>query len=108
MKKDIIHLFDENFENEILKFKLPILVDFWSNSCGPCIKLLSILDEICEEYRKKLIIGKVDVDKNYKISSIYNIRSVPTILIFKKNKIIDKHIGLLSKDKLINFINKNI
>lgn len=108
MNKKIIEFSDKDFKEKIFKLNKPILVDFFANWCNPCKIISEILEEIKSEYCKKIFIGKLDIDKNKNISEKYNIKSIPTIIIFYKTKIIDTHIGLLSKRELKNFIDKNI
>lgn len=91
-----IEITDSNF-TEILASDQPILIDFWAEWCGPCKMIGPIVEQLAEEYDGKAVIGKVDVDANPEISVKYNIRSIPTLLIFKNNEIVDKQIGAVPK-----------
>lgn len=104
----IIHLTDDNFQESILKNKKLILIDFWAEWCNPCKIISPILDEIAKEYYDKICIMKLNVEKNSTIPSKYNIRSIPTLLLFKNGNLIDKKIGLISKTELIKFLEKKI
>lgn len=94
-----IELTDANFE-EIVNSDQPVLVDFWAEWCGPCKMIGPLVEELAGEYDGKAIIGKVDVDANPGISSQFGIRSIPTLLIFKDGKIVDKQIGAVPKSVL--------
>ncbi|QJC34534.1 thioredoxin [Enterobacteriaceae endosymbiont of Donacia crassipes] len=102
----IINLNDKNFQQEINKTNL-VLVDFWAEWCNPCKIFSKVLEEVSLEY-KNIIFTKLNIE-NYKvITEKYNIRSVPTILLFKNGNIIDKIIGSITKIQLKNFLNKNL
>ena len=92
-----------NFENLISNDV--VLVDFFANWCGPCKMLSPVLDDIASE-RSNVKIVKVDVDKNEELAKKYGIMSIPTLLLFKNGQVIDKHIGYISKDMLIEMIGK--
>ncbi|WP_343183538.1 thioredoxin [Buchnera aphidicola (Periphyllus koelreuteriae)] len=108
MTKKIKNLTDENFKNYILNYKGNILVDFWASWCAPCQALSLILEDIYDDYKNKLKIFKLDIEKNSKTASNYSIQSVPTLILFKNNKIINKNIGFSTKEKLKLFLNKYI
>ncbi|WP_185882205.1 thioredoxin [Blattabacterium cuenoti] len=91
---------DESFEKFIRSVNKPILVDFWAPWCAPCRTLSSILEDVYNEYNNKVLVGKLNVDQNPKISSIYGIRSIPTIFFFKNRKKIDMHIGVATKEEI--------
>lgn len=93
----------DNFENLISNDV--VLVDFFANWCGPCKMLSPVLDDIASE-RSNVKIVKVDVDKNEELAKKYGIMSIPTLLLFKNGQVIDKHIGYISKDMLIEMIGK--
>jgi thioredoxin 1 len=82
------------------------LVDFKAEWCGPCKALSPILDDLSEEYKGKIKIGKLDVDENIEIPQRYKVRSIPTLLLFKDNTLVEKHIGSMSKSDLKSFIDK--
>ncbi len=107
MKKKIIILNDNNFQDFILKNKF-ILVDFWAEWCFTCQRMYQILVEINEEFHNNLIIAKINVDNNTIITEKYNIRSIPTLLLFENSKLIEKIIGIFTKEKLKNLIIKKI
>ena len=91
---------DENFEAEVKKSAMPVLVDFGAEWCGPCRALAPIVEELATEYQGKLKVGAVDIDKARGVASQFGIMSVPTILFFKGGKQVDKIIGLQRKNDL--------
>lgn len=95
-----IEITDGNFEQEVLKSEMPVLLDFWAVWCGPCKMIAPFVAEISDEYEGKIKVGKVDVDSNPQISMQYGIRSIPTLLIFKDGKVADQIIGAVAKKSI--------
>jgi thioredoxin 1 len=93
---------DENFEEEVLKSDLPVLVDFWAVWCGPCKMIAPIVEQLAEELSGKVKIGKLDVDTNQETSIKYGIRGIPTLLIFKDGKVVDSIVGAVPKNNILN------
>jgi thioredoxin 1 len=91
---------DANFEVEVLQSDKVVLVDFWAAWCGPCRMVAPIVEELATEYDGKAVIGKLDVDNNPSVSSALGIRNIPTILIFKGGKVVDKQVGVAPKEVL--------
>ncbi|QJC35722.1 thioredoxin [Enterobacteriaceae endosymbiont of Donacia sparganii] len=102
----IINLNNKNFQNEIKKNNL-VLVDFWAEWCNPCKIFSKVLEEVFHKY-ENIIFTKLNIEKYKIIAEEYNIRSIPTILLFKNGNIIDKIIGSINKTQLENFLNKNL
>jgi len=101
MASDKIRNLDANtFEEAISETGKPVLVDFWAPWCGPCKAIAPILDELAEEVGDKAVICKVDVDNNNDISAKFNVRAIPTILIFKDGKIAETIVGMTNKADL--------
>lgn len=88
---------DGNFEEVVLKSKVPVLVDFWAEWCGPCRMVGPVVDELSKEYDGKAVIGKVNVDFNPKIATDYGIMSIPALLFFKDGQLVDKQVGAVPK-----------
>jgi len=88
---------DVNFEEQVIKNKLPVLVDFWATWCGPCLMAAPILEELSEAYKDKVLIMKLDVDANPATSSKYGVMSIPTTVLFKDGKEIGRHTGFAGK-----------
>jgi thioredoxin 1 len=103
-----IELNETNFEQEVLKATMPVLVDFWAVWCGPCKMIAPIVDELAAEYEGKLKIGKVDVDNHQQIAMQYGIRSIPTLLIFKSGKVVEQIVGAAPKKSLVDKLSKHL
>ena len=88
---------DGNFEEEVLNSSIPVLVDFWAEWCAPCKMIAPTVEEIAHEYDGKLKVGKVDVDSNPKVSSKYQIRSIPSLVFFKNGRVTDQIVGAVPK-----------
>ena len=105
---NIIELNDSNFDDEVVKSDLPVLVDFWAEWCGPCKMIAPSVEKISEEYSDKLKVGKLDVDSNPNISSTFGIRSIPTLLIFKNGSPVDQIVGAVSKEVISAKVDSHI
>jgi len=92
-----INFTDQNFKEEVLDSKTPVLVDFWAEWCAPCRIVSPIIEELATEYKDKLKVGKLNVDENH-IASHYGVMSIPSLLIFKEGKVVKTMIGAQSKD----------
>ncbi len=108
MSEHLKHVTDANFEDEVLKASGPVLVDFWAQWCGPCKMIAPVLDELAEEYAGKLQICKLDVDANPNTAPKYNVKGIPTLIIFKNGNVEAKKVGAMSKSQLAAFIESTI
>ncbi len=104
----IQHFTDGNFKKEVLESEIPVLVDFWANWCGPCKMIGPIVEELAKEYSGKMKIGKLDVDDNSNSASTYGVMSIPTLIFFKKGKVMDQVSGALNKAALKQRIEENL
>lgn len=93
---------DANFADEVMKSEIPVLVDFFAVWCGPCKMMAPVIEELAEEYAGKVKIGKFDVDENPIVSGQFGIQSIPTLLFIKNGTVVDKVMGVQSKDKLMD------
>jgi thioredoxin 1 len=92
-----IEITDANFEQEVLKSDIPVLIDLWAVWCGPCKMIAPFIEELAGEYQGKVKVGKVDVDNNPNVSVQYGVRSIPTLLFFNGGKVVDQIIGAVPK-----------
>lgn len=96
----LLHFTDSNFKKEVLESDLPVVVDFWATWCGPCRLVTPIIEELSQEYDKKIKVGKINIDENPKTPTQYGIMSIPTLIFFKKGQITGQVVGALSKPEL--------
>jgi len=92
---------DSNFQAEVLNSDKPVLVDFWAVWCAPCKMIAPVVDELAKDYAGKLKVTKMDVDSNPRTAMQYNIRSIPTLLVFKGGKIVDQIYGAVAKRSIV-------
>jgi thioredoxin 1 len=94
------HFSDDNFDTEVLKSDMPVLVDFFAEWCGPCKMMAPVIDKLSTELEGKIKIGKIDVDANSAVSMKYQIQSIPTLICFKNGEIVFKDSGFRGEDDL--------
>src|SRR5215510_2259976 len=104
MANTIIHVSDENFETEVLKSPLPVLLDLWAPWCGPCRAIAPVVEELAREYAGKLKVVKMNVDDNPRTPSQYGVRGIPTLLLVHGGQVKEQLIGAQPKAKLVSAI----
>lgn len=104
MGASIVHITDSSFEADVLKAEQPVLVDFWAAWCGPCKMIAPLLDQLATEFGDRVKICKMDVDANKETPAKFNIRGIPTLMIFKNGALESTKVGALSKNDLVAFI----
>jgi len=96
----------QNFESEVVKSEVPVLVDFWAAWCGPCKMIAPVVEELAKEYNGKLKVAKVDVDANQDVAMAFGIMSIPTLLIFNGGRVADQLVGAVPKSILVDKITR--
>jgi thioredoxin 1 len=93
-----------NFEEEVIKSEIPVLVDFWATWCGPCRMVGPVVSEIAEEYERKVKVGKVNVDEEDELAERFGVQSIPTIILFKNGEEAARNVGFAPKAKLVQML----
>ena len=106
MAGNITNVTDQTFEQEVLKASQPVLVDFWAAWCGPCRMIAPTVEALATEYAGKAKVAKVNVDENQSTPSQYNIRGIPTLLLFKDGQVKEQLVGAASRDVIENLLKK--
>ncbi len=108
MAGNVLHVTDQNFDAEVLKSSQPVLVDFWASWCGPCRMIAPTVEALASEYAGKAKVAKVNVDENQSTPAQYNIRGIPTLLLFKDGQVREQLVGAASRDVIENLIKKHL
>jgi thioredoxin 1 len=108
VSQQIIHVTDSSFEQDVLKNSTPVLLDFWAEWCGPCKMIAPILDQIATEYAGKVVIAKMNVDENPKTPMKFNVRGIPTLILFKNGQAEGQKIGAVRRADVAAFLDSNL
>ncbi|MGH9402690.1 MAG: thioredoxin [Terriglobia bacterium] len=104
----MVEFTDQNFEEQVLKSAKPVLVDFWAPWCAPCRMMASTVEAVAGEYADRALVGKLNVDDNQSVAGKYNIRGIPTLLLFKDGQVAEQVVGATSKDVVTKMIEKHL
>jgi thioredoxin 1 len=104
---DVVTLEDGTFDSEVLKSEIPVLVDFWATWCGPCKAIAPVVEQIAVDFKGKVKVGKMDIDKHQVVAQKFNVRSIPTLLVFKGGKLVDHMVGARGKAELKQMVEKH-
>ena len=104
----VVAFTDDNFEAEVLKSEQPVLVDFWAEWCGPCRMLAPTIDELAEEYKGRVKVGKVDTDASRTTAMKFSISAIPTVIVFKNGQIVQKISGLRGKKEFKTLLDNTL
>jgi thioredoxin 1 len=102
--ENIMHVTDSSFEQDVLKATQPVLVDFWAEWCGPCKMIAPMLDEVADEYKGRLRVAKLNIDDNPRTPQRFNVRGIPTLILFKNGQVEGQKVGALRKADLAAFL----
>ena len=108
MSENVVAATDASFKSEVLQSKVPTLVDFWAPWCGPCKAVAPVLEEIAQEFTGRLKVVKVNTDESLEVATQHNIRSIPTVLLFKDGQVVDMAIGALPKRHFVEMVEKHL
>ena len=94
----VLEITDDNFEQEVINSDKPVLLDFWAEWCMPCRVLAPTIDELADEYQGSVKVGKLDTDNSRDVAMKYNISAIPTVILFQNGEVVQKFVGVSSKD----------
>ena len=108
MSKDVVVLTDDNWKNEVMAAKEPVLVDFWAVWCPPCRLIAPAVDALAAAYSGRVKVGKLNVDENPMVAETFGIRSIPTLLVFKDGQVVDQQIGAVPQPRIAEMLERHL
>ena len=108
MGQNTVEITEGNFETEVLQSTVPVLIDFWAAWCGPCRALAPTVEAVADQYQGRVKVGKLDVDANGATSSRFNIRGIPTLLLFKDGQVKEQIVGAVGKEVITKALDKHL
>jgi len=102
------HVSSVDFDQHVMQASEPVLVDFWAEWCGPCKMIAPILDEVARDMAGKVTVAKLNVDEDGEVAQRFNIRGIPTLILFKDGKQVAQQVGAVSKSQLVKFLQQNV
>lgn len=100
----VITITSKNFEQEVAKSEIPVLLDFWASWCGPCKMVSPIVDEVAQEVEGIAKVGKINVDEEQELASAFNVMSIPTLMVIKNGKLVNSSVGARSKQEILDML----
>jgi thioredoxin 1 len=104
--QNILVVTDSNFESEVLKSPLPVLVDFWATWCTPCLAVAPHVEALAQEYAGRIRVGKCDIDANPMVPTKFEIRSIPSLLMFRSGQVVGQVVGAVPRSRILDLVNK--
>lgn len=100
----VIKVTSKNFEEEVSKSNVPVLLDFWASWCGPCKMVSPIIDDVAKEVEGRVKVGKINVDEEQELASAFSIMSIPTLVVINNGKLVNQAVGVRSKEEILDMI----
>lgn len=100
----VMTITSKNFEQEVVKSEVPVLLDFWASWCGPCKMIAPIVEEVAKELEGKVKVGKINIDEEQELGSAFNVMSIPTLIVIQNGRLMNTSVGVHSKQEILKMI----